>query len=345
MLPASVVVLVNADFISRAADCAGALASPAYEADAAVLDTAAAISRALVGLGIRTSELRVTDSLDGVLGELAARAPTVVFNLVESIDNDYGREWEVPHMLGAAGFAYTGNGPEALRICRCKDQARERLAKAGVRIAEATVVDGPHDAGKIAASAYPVFVKPARVDGSIGIDAASVCATPVELRRKLESLAGCLPGPFLVERYLPGTELNVSIIPEPGAGVVVATEIDFSAVPAHLPRFVTYESKWNPESPEYASISVAAKVPPALLREVHDQARQAFLALSGDGYGRVDLRLDSQGIPHVIDVNPNNDLHPEAGLARAAASAGLDYPGLLAKILAHAQEACGARGR
>jgi D-alanine-D-alanine ligase len=342
MLPESVVLLVNADFLARATGT-GAMAPSAYEADAAVLDTAAAITRTLVGMGIRTSELRVTHSLDGIREALLERAPSVVFNLVESIDNDYGREWEVPHLLGTMGLAYTGNGPAALRVCRCKDEARERLAAAGVRMADAVVVDGPGDVGRVPASDYPVFVKPARVDGSIGIDAQSVCATPQDLSRKLERLAGSLPGPFLVECFLPGTELNVSIIPEPCAGLVIATQIDFSAVPAHLPRFVTYESKWNPESPEYVSKSVPATVPPALLREVHDQARRAFIALSGDGYGRVDLRLDSQGNPRVIDVNPNNDLHPDAGLARAAASAGLDYPELLAAILAHAEAVRHAR--
>jgi D-alanine-D-alanine ligase len=345
MLPGRVVVLVNADFESRAEE-AGKAGPRAYEADAAVLDTADAITRTMVGLGIACSELRVTHSLDGVLDVLRSSAPDVVFNLVESVDNDYGREWEVPALLEQGGFAYTGNGPLPLKLCRIKDEARGLLLSAGVRVPVAQVVDGP-DARALGELAYPVFVKPARVDGSIGVDAQSVCHDAAALRHKLASLAEALPGPFLVEGFLPGKELNVSLFPEPARGHALVTEIDFSPVPAHFPRFVTYDSKWNPESPEYASKSVPAQGSPALLGELENQARRAFLALGGSGYGRVDLRLDAQGVPHVIDVNPNNDLHPDAGLARGAATAGIGFPTLISGILAHAQarRAELARGR
>jgi D-alanine-D-alanine ligase len=142
----------------------------------------------------------------------------------------------------------------------------------------------------------------------------------------------------LVEEFLPGKEINVAIFPDPERGFVVPTEIDFSAVPAHLPRFVTYDSKWNPESPEYACKSVPAQLSSALRAEVEALARRAFAALGGSGYGRVDMRLDREGRPCVIDVNPNNDIHPEAGLALAAYSVGLTYPELIARILARAVE-------
>lgn len=326
-------MLVNADFEVRRGELSAA-GPRAYEADAAVLDTADAVQRTLRELGIAASELRVTTSLAGVADVLAARRPDVVFNLVESIDNDYGREWQVPALLEALGQPYTGNAALPLQLCRTKDEARARLVAGGARVAEAFVAEGPADAP--ATLAAPVFVKPARVDGSIGVDARSVCHDAAALREKLAVLSAALPPPFLVERYLPGKELNVSLFPEPERGRAVVTEIDFSEVPPEYPRFVTYDSKWNPDSPEYVSKSVPAQVPASLLRELEDQARRAFLALGGSGYGRVDLRLDAEGIPFVIDVNPNNDLHPDAGLARAAASAGVPYPALIAEILAHA---------
>jgi D-alanine-D-alanine ligase len=333
MLPRSVVVLVNADFEARRDELSSA-GPRAYEADAAVLDTAAAVMTALAQLGIAAHEQRVTTSLDGLGAALTALAPDVVFNLVESIDNDYGREWEVPAFLETLGLPYTGNSALPLQLCRTKDEARARLVAAGVRVASAFVASGPDDAP--AAIDAPVFVKPARVDGSIGVDARSVCRDAAALRDKLAELAAALPPPFLVERYLPGKELNVSLFPEPLNGRAVVTEIDFSEVPPEYPRFVTYASKWDPESPEYVSKSVPARVPEPPPRELENQARRAFAALGGSGYGRVDLRLDEAGVPHVIDVNPNNDLHPEAGLARAALSAGLTYPALIADVLAHA---------
>lgn len=341
-LPRRVVVLVNADFESRKDElsAAGPQQSLAgYEADAAVLETAAEVRAAIERLGVEVREQRVTTSLVGVPDDLRKREVEVVFNLVESINNDYGREWQVPAALARAGLAYTGNAALPLRLCRQKDKARKVLAAAGVRVAQGFAVASasslvPNMVKKLN---YPLFVKPARVDGSIGVDRDSIVHDVDALRARVALLEKTLPGPFLVEAYLPGKEINVAIFPGPVAGHVVPTEIDFSSVPSELPPIVTYDSKWNPNSPEFASKSVPAVLEPALRLEVENLARRAFLALGGTGYGRVDMRLDEQGRPCVIDVNPNNDIHPTAGLALAAKSVGVDYEGLISSVLAHAQ--------
>ncbi|MET0343268.1 MAG: D-alanine--D-alanine ligase [Polyangiales bacterium] len=337
-LPRRTVVLVNDDYAAREGEQA-AVGPRAYEADAAVSDTARAVARALTNLGVEVEEVRVTSTLDGLLEQLAARRVSTVFNLVESLANDYGREWEVPALLGRHGLRFTGNGPRPLRLCRAKDKTRRLLQRAGVRVAPGFAVrDAAQlDPARLAQLCFPCFVKPARVDGSIGIDGGSICHDLPTLRARLAQLAH-LPGPYLVETFLPGKEINVALFPEPHAGHVVATEIDFSDVPEGLPRIVTYDGKWNPQSPEYAAKSVPARLDPKLAREVEQLARGAFLALGGSGYGRVDMRLDADGAPCVIDVNPNNDLHPDAGLATAARSVGLGYDALIRGIVAWAEQ-------
>lgn len=328
-----VVILVNTDFESRRheLDRGG---PRAYEADAAVLDTARSVAGALTSLGYESSMLEVKSSLVGVARAIAARAPEVVFNLVESIDNDYGREWQVPALLDKHRIAYTGNSALPLRLCRTKDRARRVLERAGVRVSPGVVVAGSADlsARRLAALSYPLFVKPARVDGSIGIDRDSICRDFAALRERVAALAASLPGPYLIEQYLPGKEINVALFPSP-SGFVVPTEIDFSPVPAEYPRIITYDSKWNAESPEFASKSVPAELDAETRSAVTGLARKAFVALGGSGYGRVDMRLDESGRPAVIDVNPNNDIHAEAGLAAAARSVGLEYPALIEGVL------------
>ena len=116
-LPARTVVLVNSDFESRAPELASA-GPRAFEADAAVLATARAVSSALASLGVEVEELRVRTSLAGLAAKLRRRGTPAVFNLVESIDNDYGREWQVPALLERHCIRYTGNGPRPLRLCR-----------------------------------------------------------------------------------------------------------------------------------------------------------------------------------------------------------------------------------
>jgi D-alanine-D-alanine ligase len=336
MFPRRIAILVNTDFAERARE---PIAGPrAFEADAAVLETARAVAAALRASNVEVVELEVTNTLAGVVERIAASGAELVFNLVESVDNDYGREWEIPALLDRHGVRYTGNGALPLQVCREKDRARARLAREGVRVAPAIVVDDVRalDAAAVALS-FPCFVKPARVDGSIGIDAESICADVEALARRLAVLEAVLPGPYLVEEFLPGKEINVALFPEPVRGYVVATEIDFSAVPPERPHIVTYDAKWNPESPDYASRSVPAALAPALAAEVERQARAAFRALGGTGYGRVDMRLDRNGQPCVIDVNPNNDLHPDAGLAAAARSVDVSYEALIRAIVTAAQ--------
>ncbi len=336
-LPARVVVLVNADFESRKDELASD-GPRGYEADAAVLDTARAVEAAIASLGIEVQELRVTSSLSGVASELKQRRAQVVFNLVESIDNDYGREWQVPALLERHGLPYTGNAALPLKLCRQKDKARKVLQKAGLRVAPGFAVTGASGLTDrlVKTLDFPLFVKPARVDGSIGVDQNSIVRDAEALRARLALLEASLPGPYLVEAYLPGKEINVAIFPGPVAGKVVPTEIDFSPVPTAFAPIITYDSKWNARSPEFASKSVPAQLGADLHAEVEALARQTFLALGGTGYGRVDMRLDVHGKPCVIDVNPNNEIHPEAGLALAAKSLGWDYETLIAAVLTHA---------
>jgi D-alanine-D-alanine ligase len=329
-----VVILVNTDFESRRHELGGK-GPRAYEADAAVLDTARSVDAALTGLGYETSWLEVKSTLTGAAAEITRRAAELVFNLVESIDNDYGREWQVPALLDKHGIRYTGNRALPLRLCRTKDRARRVLTRAGLRVSPGLVLKGPAELSprRLLGLRFPLFVKPARVDGSIGIDRDSICKDAAALTRRLQALAASLPGPYLVEEFLPGKEINVALFPSPARGFVVPTEIDFSSVPSEYPRIVTYDGKWNEESPEFASKSVPAALDEATHTAVCALARQAFAALGGSAYGRVDMRLDETGRPAVIDVNPNNDIHRDAGLAAAARSVGVDYEALIAGVV------------
>jgi D-alanine-D-alanine ligase len=185
---------------------------------------------------------------------------------------------------------------------------------------------------------FPLIVKPAREDGSAGIWSRSVVHDEKSLRDRVAELLGIFRAPCLVEQYLDGREFNVALLGYPQARVLPLQEIDFSNLPGDQPRIVSYDAKWNTGSVEDLGTQpvMHPDVPPAIAARMRKAATEACRAVGVRDYGRVDIRLSSAGIPYVIDVNPNCDLSPDAGYARAAQSVGIEYPALLRLLVRYA---------
>jgi len=331
-----IAVIHNVDFKARSAqtETDGLLS---FEADAEVAQTARIISSILKGKGSETVILEVDDSVEQVVPQLRDLRIDAVFNLVETLGGDPSREAELPMRLEAAGIPYTGNSSAALALAHAKDRARKLLLAYGLPTPAGLAVNDARElpADLAARVAFPLFVKPARTDASIGIDQGSIVADRDALARRVAWLTQRVSGPALVEEYLPGPEVNVAIFPNPFDGQTAVTQMDFSGFPADLHPIVSYNCKWFPDSPEYVAVSkpCADRYPPAMMRKIVRLARAAFLVIGGTGYGRVDMRFNTAGQPMIIDINPNNDLDPTAGLAIAARSVGLEYDVLLLKIV------------
>ena len=183
-----------------------------------------------------------------------------------------------------------------------------------------------------------MIVKPAREDASIGISSGSVAHDLPGLREAVRAVWS-LHQPALVERFVDGREICVSFLGNAPRTALPLREISFGPSFDGKPRIVSYLAKWDPSTPEYRdTTSTPCDLPPEAAARVVEGARRAFEVLGCRDYGRVDLRLDGDGRPWVIDVNPNCDLHPEAGFARAAATHGIAYAALVTTLLENALE-------
>lgn len=313
---------------------------PSYAADAEIVEVAQIITSTLQDLGIPAQRYCADPSPQALIQTLKTSSKhTCIFNLVEGIDGEAWREAQFARELERAQLTFTGSPSSALAIAFRKDHTRKVLAAAKVPQAEGFVVSPDQELRYPAR--YPVFLKPANADGSIGIDMGSVIWDDAAYRERAQWIFTQFGCPCLVERYLPGAELNVAYVPSPdGEAIFSATAIDFSGYPSELAPIVSYDCKWTPGSPEYVAQSVPATtlVDDATIAQAISAAKDAIAALGVRGYGRVDLRLDERGQAHVIDVNPNPDLHPEAGLAIAASHKGLSYPELILGIFTEAYQ-------
>jgi D-alanine-D-alanine ligase len=243
-----VAVLYNNDF-ERADD------SPSradQEACQDVVEVAAHVGAALATAGFEPVLVPVASSLDDLVLRLRDMGAAAVFNLVESLGGDATREPEVPALLASASIPFTGNRAATLLSAQDKHITRRLLSAWRVPIAAGVTVTDPDCVPSLqrAGLSFPVFIKPARQDASVGIDQGSIAYDMPQLCARLTHLAATVPGPWLVEDYLPGREFNVAFFPSPH-GQPCLSEVDFSGLGAGLAPIVTYNCKWVPGTPDY----------------------------------------------------------------------------------------------
>jgi D-alanine-D-alanine ligase len=339
--------------------CVGILASADTtlahgEARDAIAVSASGVEVASVEAACRArgwKTLRIEASADPrrTRAALEREKPDVVFHLAESVGGDARVESLLAALLDGLDLPYTGSGPNALWSGLHKPIAREKLAAAGVAIPEGFVLESAKSPVPRAFRRKPKarwIVKPSREDASHGISIESVVRGERAVRERAAYVFRTYAQPALVEEFVDGREFNVSIVEEAsGLRVLPLSEIDFAGFPKDAPKLVTFASKWMESSAEFAGTpSVAARrTAPGVARAIRDTARAAWKAIGLRGYGRVDLRIAEDGAPRVLDVNPNPDISPDAGLSKAAERDGLSHEGLIAGIVETALRR--ARGR
>jgi D-alanine-D-alanine ligase len=271
--------------------------------------------------------------LAGCLQKLDQINPDLVFNLTESLSQDSRNEIVFPAVLEMLGIPFTGSGALGLGLCLHKPKAKDVLRSRGVPTPASCTIDRIKDAAGVDLP-YPLFVKLAREDASVGIRHDNVVHSKRALVRRVRALLEEFQQPVLIERYIEGREVNVTLLGNARITALPFHEIDFSRLPPDVPRIVSYAAKWDEKSPEYLGTNPVPvrELPPGTKAAIERAAVAAFRALELRDYGRVDFRVAEDGTPYVIDMNPNCDISPDAGAARAARAAGMKYPQLIGRI-------------
>jgi D-alanine-D-alanine ligase len=294
--------------------------------DQLITSTVDAVAAELASEGNEIVRLPILDDAKWIEKLRRARVD-LAFNLCESIDGIAAKEPPVISVLELLGLPYSGSSSWTTSLSLRKHVVNGALERAGLPVPKFAIV---RRGGAIPSVGFPAICKPAAEDASIGVEQRSVVRTTRQLTERVDAMLERWDE-VLVQRYIEGREVNVGIL---GDAVLPIAEIDFGRMPKGMWRIVTYRSKWETGSDE--DLGSAPRCPARLPAGVAAQLRRTALAawrlVGGAGYGRVDLRIDERGRPWILEVNANPDLAPDAGLARMARVAGIEYGALVRRI-------------
>lgn len=291
----------------------------------AVLESVTRVAEVLRAAGHSVQRVPVRPGLRWLA---ACRRADVVVNLCEGVGAVSRAESLVASTLELAGIPYTGVRPEVMVTCLRKPMANALLGAKGLPVPRWV-----QPAGNRVPTDFPLpaIVKPATEDASVGIDQASVVTSRRVLTQRVAQMSEQFDE-IIVQQYIGGRELAVGFV---GDQALPISEIDFTAMPNGAWPILCFDAKWTAGSPQDAGSQPVcpAPVPKSLQDRLVTLARDAWRAVGGSGYGRVDFRVDDQGEPWILEVNPNPDLSEDAGLARMARAAGWSYEDLVLRIV------------
>ena len=272
--------------------------------------------------------------------------PDICFNYAEGIWGD-AREAQTPSLLEMLGIPYTGSRLLTNGIALDKTLTKRIWRDQGLPVApfqEFTT----GDESLVPELQFPFFIKPAREGSGMGIDDNSIVMTESELRERVKYIIATYKQPALVENFLPGNEYTVGQIGGPHArhfsrhpdwyntdGFHQMPILELDSLNAATPGIYSYAAKAEQPgekgAPEYICPTV---IEPELESELLHIGLQAHIAIGALDVSRVDIRLDANGEPQLMEINPIPGLTPGySDICIQAAAEGIKHEDLILEIL------------
>ncbi len=301
-------------------------------------ETINAISGALQKRGHSVDTIDV--EYPGLLSYFKNNRVDLVFNIAEGKRGKF-RESEVPAVLDYLNIPYTGSSTFSLALALNKALTKKILKAEGIPTPNFQVFS----TGKEIIDPtlrFPLIVKPNCEGSGKGIGSSNVVGTMEELRAKVNELIGSYGQEVLVEEFIEGKELTIGILKNGKTTVLPILEIDFSDCTKSGEYFYSWKMKefqGNKEMGLVPTFHCPARLDKETEKRVKEIALRTHNAVGCLDISRTDVRLSSDGIPYVLEINPLPGLNPkESNFPMMAYAAGMQYDDLIEAILKSASE-------
>jgi D-alanine-D-alanine ligase len=305
------------------------------------------VAEALESAGHQTSVMTIQGDVEAMVSALKKPKPDLVFNLVESFGDDIlGGTMGVVGVLDLLEVPYTGGGPGEIFLQEDKGLAKKLLAFENIPYPDFATFAPSAEFETGGNLRMPLFVKPLRMEASIGIDQKSLVRNTQELMERVLYIQKTFGDSALAEEFIEGREFYVGVMGNDQPKAFPPLEMDFSGMKDGSLHVMDKDAKFNESSDRFRGTQpIVPDLEPELRARLQKVSLEAYRALRVRDYGRVDLRLAETGEIFVIEVNANCYLEKGSEFAIAAKADGVDYEQLISQIAGHALERWKQRGR
>lgn len=294
------------------------------------------IAETLEARGYKVSFFDFND-VPTAIQKIKQNSPDLIFNVCERINSSSLLEPHAAAILDILQIPYTGSNPFTLALCLDKIRVKKLLTYHQIPTPRWDYAHTMDDDIRPDLR-FPLIVKPANSDSSIGISNNSVVTNAEELNRQMELIISELKRPALVEEFIEGDEYDVSIMgsDEQDLRVLPLSRSVFTNLPAGYWHIYPYEAKFSGDTTYRESIVVQR--PPKNIKQtltalISEIALDTYLILGCHDYGRVEVRVDKNHNPYVLELNPNPSIGEKDCVPSVAKLAGMSYIDFLEEII------------
>jgi D-alanine-D-alanine ligase len=289
----------------------------------------------LQNVGHHVRLLGISDQLTELRETIRDWRPHVVFNLMEQFNGMVLYDYHVVAFLELMRQRYTGCNPRGLMLSRDKVLTKQLLA--WHRVATPAFQYFPfgkrfHEPRRVV---FPLFVKSATEDASLGIAQASIVDDMQSLRERVEFIHEQVQSDAIVEEYIEGREFYVGVLGNGRLTTFPAWEMNFGTLPKVQAGIATRKVKWDRKYQEKHGITTgpAPDLSPAQTEQLSRIAKRIYRALHMNGFARMDFRMRADGSVFLLEANANPNLTRDEDLAESALTVGVGYDDLLMRIV------------
>jgi len=286
-------------------------------------------------LGHDVRPLGIGDSLTELRTSITEWQPHICFNLLEEFGGIVTYDQHVVAYLELMRQPYTGCNPRGMMLSRDKVLSKQILSYHRIATPQFALFRRGRHPRIPRRLRYPLFVKSATEDASLGIAQASVVDDEARLKERIEFIHEQTHSDALVEEYIEGREVYLGVIGNERITQLAPWELTFGSLGTSAIGIATRKVKWDRAYQTRHGIATdpAADLPDGVAELLGRLVRRIYRALHMSGYARMDFRLRSDGALFVLEANANPNLEEYEDFGRAAVHAGIEYPRLLERIM------------